>query len=83
MILAQALAIGVISTLPGAVLGALLGYAVSNASYATIGVHIPYVLEPGLLIGGIIVALVVAGLASLPPARRAGRLQIIRALQYE
>jgi putative ABC transport system permease protein len=83
MILAQALAIGVISTLPGAALGALLGYAVSNASYATIGVQIPYVLEPGLLIGGIVVALVVAGLASLPPARRAGQLQIIRALQYE
>jgi ABC-type lipoprotein release transport system permease subunit len=40
-------------------------------------------LEPGLLIGGVVVALVLAGLASLPPARRAGRLQIIRALQYE
>jgi putative ABC transport system permease protein len=83
MILAQALAIGVISTLPGAVLGALLGYAVSNATYATVGLPIPYVLEPGLLIGGIVVALMVAGLASLPPARRAGRLSIIRALQYE
>jgi putative ABC transport system permease protein len=83
MILAQALAIGVISTLPGAALGALLGYAVSNATYATVGLPIPYVLEPGLLIGGVVVALVVAGLASLPPARRAGRMQIIRALQYE
>ena len=83
MILAQALAFGVMSTLPGAVLGALLGYAVSNATYAIVGLHIPYVLEPGLLIGGVVVALVVAVLASLPPARRAGRLQIIRALQYE
>ena len=83
MILTQALAIGVISTLPGAILGALLGYAVSNATYAIVGLHIPYVLEPGLLIGGVFVALVVAVLASLPPARRAGRLSIVRALQYE
>lgn len=83
MILAQALAIGVISTLPGALMGALLGYAVSNATYAIVGLEIPYVLEPGLLIGGVVVALAVAGLASLPPARRAGRLTIIRALQYE
>lgn len=82
-ILAQALAMGVIGTLPGAVLGLLLGYAMSNATYAIVGMRIPYVLEPRLLIGGIVVALVVAVLASLPPARRAGRLSIIRALRYE
>ena len=83
IILAQALAIGVISTLPGVLLGAFLGYAVSNATHAIVALHIPYVLEPGLLIGGVVLALVVAVLASLPPARRAGRLRIIRALQYE
>ncbi len=83
MVLAQALAIGTISTLPGAALGALLGYAVSNATYATVGLPIPYVLEPELLIGGVIVALVVAVLASLTPAWRAGRLNVTHALRYE
>jgi putative ABC transport system permease protein len=83
MILAQALAIGVIGTLPGALLGALLGFAVSSATDATVGLHIPYRLEPALLIGGVVVALAVAVLAALPPARRAAQLRIIHALQYE
>ena len=61
----------------------LLGYAVVHATYAVVGVQVPYVLEPGLLLGCVAVALVVAVLASLPPARRAGGLTIIRALQYE
>ncbi len=83
MIVAQALAIGVISALPGVLLGMLLGYAVMHASYAVVGMQIPYVLEPALLLGCVGMALVVAVLASLPPARRAGQLTIIRALQYE
>jgi putative ABC transport system permease protein len=83
MILSQALAIGVISTPPGVFLGGLLGYGMTNANYAVNGMKIPYALEPALLLGCIGMALVVAVLASLPPARRAGRLTIIRALQYE
>ena len=83
IVLAQALAIGIISTLPGIGLGVLLGYAMTNANYAIVGVEIPYVLEPALLLGCVGMALVVAVLASWPLARRAGRLTIIRALQYE
>ncbi len=83
MIVAQALAMAVISTLPGVPLGILLGYATARASHAVVGLNVPYVLEPALLIGCAGMALVVAVLASLPPARRAGRLTIIRALQYE
>jgi len=52
-------------------------------NYAVSGMRIPYEFEPALLLGCVGVALVVAVLASLPPARRAGRLTIIRALQYE
>ena len=83
MILAQALAIGMISTLPGVLFGVMLGYAVSRASYPIVGVNIPYVLEPALLLGCVVMALVISVLAALPPARRAGRLTIIRALQYK
>lgn len=83
LILAQALAIGVISVVPGALLGILLGYAVTSANHAIVGLRIPYVLESTLLAACVFMALVVAMLASLPPARRAGRLTIIRALQYE
>ncbi len=83
MILSQALSIGVISTVPGVLLGILLGCAMTSASYATVGSRIPYRLEPTLLLACAIMALVVAALAALPPAHRAGRLKIIRALHYE
>ncbi|MBN2561800.1 MAG: ABC transporter permease [Phycisphaerae bacterium] len=83
MILSEAWAMGVISAIPGVLLGVLLGYAVSHSHYAIVGVKVPYVFEPALIVGCVAVALVVAVLASLPPARRAGRLTIIRALQYE
>ena len=54
-----------------------------DANYAVTGIRIPYVLESSLLVGCVVMALVVAVLACVPPARRAGRLKIIRALQYE
>jgi putative ABC transport system permease protein len=83
MILSEALAMGMIGAIPGLVLGVLVGYAMTNAYYPVVGLRVQYVLEPVLLVGCVAVALAVAVLASLPPARRAGRLTIIRALQYE
>lgn len=83
MIVAQALAIGLISIVPGVLLGVLIGYAAVHANYAIIGFHIPYTPEPILLLCCVAMTLAVAVLASLLPARRAGRLPIIRALQYE
>ena len=83
MILSEALAMGMIGVIPGVLLGLLLGYAVTHSNYTIVGLRVPYVLETGLLVGCVVVALAIAVLASLPPARRAGRLTIIRALQYE
>jgi putative ABC transport system permease protein len=83
MIVCQALAIGMISIVPGVLLGVLLSLAAIHAHYALVGLRISYGLEPALLIGCVAMALIVAVAASLPAARRAGRLAIIRALRYE
>jgi putative ABC transport system permease protein len=83
LVVAQAMAVGVISIVPGVLLGVLMGYATTSATYAVSGVPVPYVLEPALLAGCAAMALLVAVLASLAPARRAARLSIVRALQYE
>jgi len=83
MIVSEALAVGLIGAVPGVVFGVLLGYLVTEANEPIVGIRIPYVLEPTLLAGSVVIALVLAVLASLGPARRAGRLTIIRALQYE
>jgi putative ABC transport system permease protein len=83
LVVAQAMAVGVISIVPGVLLGVLMGYATTSATYTVSGVPVPYVLEPALLAGCAAMALLVAVLASLAPARRAARLSIVRALQYE
>ena len=83
MVLSEALAMGMISALPGALLGVLFGYVVTHASYSVVGIRIPYTFDLWLLLGSVAMALVVAVLAALPPARWAGRLTIIRALQHE
>ncbi|MGD8450860.1 MAG: FtsX-like permease family protein [Phycisphaerae bacterium] len=83
MFIAQALAIGVISTIPGILLGVLVSYAAVRTHLAIAGARIAYVLEPTLLLGCAAMAVGVAVLASLPAARRAARLTITRALQYE
>ena len=83
MVVAQALALGVISAVPGALLGVLLGLAVSHATYTVSGMEISYRLEWSLLVGCVALSLVLAVLASWIPARRASRLTVITALQYE
>jgi putative ABC transport system permease protein len=83
MILAQALTVGVLSLVPGVPLGILLTYLMNLASAALIGHPVPFTLEVDFVVGCAAVALVAALLAAWWPARRAGRLQVIRALQYE
>jgi len=83
MVVSEALAIGLVAAIPGALLGVVLSIAMSHANYQVVGVRIPYVLESTMLLGCVAMALVVAVLAALPPAYRASRLRIIHALQHE
>ena len=83
MVVSEAIAMGLISAIPGVVLGILLGYAVIYANDPITGIDIPKVLSIPLVLGCVAVALIVSVLAALFPARQASRLNIIRALQYE
>jgi putative ABC transport system permease protein len=82
-VVAQALALGVLSVLPGMVLGVGMSYIMNLATRPLIGHEIPFRVSPGFVAGCAGLALVVAVLASLLPARRAARLHVIQALHYE
>ena len=83
MILAQALSVGVISLVPGALAGIALAFLSNRATYSLLGQQVEFRIDPALVIGSFAVALVIAVLAAYLPARRATRLEVVRALQYE
>jgi putative ABC transport system permease protein len=83
MIVAQALALAVISLIPGAVAGISLAYLINLATYPLTGQPVQFHLNSGHIFGCVGAALAIAVVAALLPARRAARLQAIRALQYE
>jgi len=83
LVVAQALTVGVLSLLPGMALGILLSYLMNLASTALIGHPVPFRLEVYFVTGCAAAALAAALLAAWWPARRAARLQVIQALQYE
>jgi putative ABC transport system permease protein len=83
LIVAQALALGVVGLLPGCVLGALTAWVMNVAGRAMLGQPIPFHLEPGFVAGCVVAGFAITLLAALLPARRAARLPVIQALQYE
>ena len=83
MILAQALALGIVSMLPGTLAGIGLAYLMKLATTAVLGHSVQFHFDPSLVVGCFAVGLVIAILAGLLPARRAARMQVIQALQYE
>jgi putative ABC transport system permease protein len=83
LVLAQAVALGVISLMPGVVGGIILAYLVNLTTYPLMGQPVGFHLDGWLVAGGFLAGMVIALLAALLPARRAVRLQVIEALQYE
>jgi len=83
MILAQALALAIISLIPGTLAGIGLAYLTNLSTYPVTGQRVPLHLEASLVLGCFGLALVIAVSAAFFPARRAVRLQVIEALQYE
>jgi putative ABC transport system permease protein len=83
LVLAQAVALGAISLLPGVAGGVALAYLINLSTYPLTGQPVGFHLDWWLVAGGFLAGLVMAVLAALLPARRAARLRVIEALQYE
>jgi putative ABC transport system permease protein len=83
LILAQALALAVISLVPGVVVGIALAYLMNLGTQPLIGQPVAFHLDGWFVATCFGAALVIAVLAALLPARRAARLQVVQALQYE
>src|SRR5207247_1325131 len=83
LILAQALLLAGISLVPGTLAGLILAYLMNRATYSLVGQVVPFQVD-GVHVGGCLVAaLGLAVLAASIPARRAARVPIVRAIQYE
>ncbi len=83
LILAQALALALISLLPGVCLGSALAYLINLTTYPLVGQRIAFQLDAALVLGCAIAAVGITVLAALIPARRAARVQVAQALQQE
>lgn len=80
MVRHEAVVTSLIGAAPGLPLGILLGAAMTHA-LAQYGVS--FALPVGSLLAFVAVAVVAGVLAAIAPARRAGRLDVLAALQYE
>jgi putative ABC transport system permease protein len=83
MIFAQALALGIASMVPGVALGIGLAFLMNLAIRSVLGHAIEFHIDITFVLGCFLAALLIAVLAAFFPARRAARLQVIAALQYE
>jgi putative ABC transport system permease protein len=83
LVLAQAAAVALLSLIPSAVAGLALAYVINMLSDALLAHAVAFRIDPGLLGGCLGAGIAITLLAALLPARRAARLQPVRALQYE
>jgi putative ABC transport system permease protein len=82
-ILTQALLIGMVGLVPGIVGGLITAYVINLATMPSIGHPVEFGFRPGLLAGAFAGALAITLAAAWFPARRAARLDLVRALHYE
>jgi putative ABC transport system permease protein len=80
LVLVQALMLGGLTAPPGALAGLGLAWLVSRGSACWAGIPITFHIDPAILLGCSVLALVGAVLAALLPARRAARLAVIDSL---
>jgi putative ABC transport system permease protein len=82
-ILTQALLIGLVGLLPGIVGGLVTAYVINLATMPSIGHPVEFGFRPGLLAAAFAGSLAITLAAAWFPARRAARLDLVRALHYE
>ncbi len=83
MIIAQAILLGVIGLIPGAIAGVFVEYAIGLSSLSVLGHDVAFQFRPGLILGCLAAGAGVVMMASLIPAERAARLKLAAALRYE
>ena len=83
MVLAEALALGVISVLPAALAGSGLAWIMNVASRPLVGHPVEFRLTIWFVIACCVAAVITAVAAAVLPARRVARLEVVKALQYE
>jgi putative ABC transport system permease protein len=83
MVLAEALIIGILGGLFGVGFGAYVAFFAVQGMAQSAGWELAFVLPRTLLFVGAVIALGVSQIASLYPAWRATRINIVRAVQYE
>lgn len=83
MVLSQAILLGTIGLLPGAIAGIFIAYVISLSSFSILGHNIVFQFRLGLVVGCLTLGAVIVLLASLIPAERAARLKLASALHYE
>ncbi len=82
-ILSQAAILGVFGVTLGVIAGMAAAYTTNLCTPAVTGRPIDFVLSPSLLLGTYVVAIAIILVAAWLPARRATRLNVLIALQYE
>jgi putative ABC transport system permease protein len=83
VIVAQALAIGLISLAPGSAVGVAYAYLFNELAHVLLSHKVEFQLDIPLVMGCWLAAIAIPLLAAWLPARRAARLTVVEALQYE
>jgi putative ABC transport system permease protein len=83
MVLAQALLMAGVSTIPGVVVGLVLALLMNLATEPLLGQRVPFRVDLVYAVGCVLASVAVAVVAGLIPARQAARLPVIEALHYE
>jgi len=83
MILAEAAVVGAMGGVFGMVYGLFLSQVFIGAANTTQGYQLVTMVPVQALIAGLLIGIVVSQVAALLPARRAARLQVIEAIQFE
>lgn len=83
MVFAQAMLLGIIGLIPGALAGIFVSYVISLSAFSILGHNVEFEMRYGLVLGCLAIGMFVVLLASLLPAERAARLKLASALHYE
>jgi ABC-type antimicrobial peptide transport system permease subunit len=83
MVLVEASTLGLVAYLLALPLGWLLSTGIVVSQRAALGFSIDYAFPWTLVPVLLFMTMIVAGIASLVPARRIGRLQIVEALRFD
>lgn len=82
-ILSQAGVLGVIGIITGIITGMTTAFTISLTTMPMLGYQIHFSVDPWLVIGCFVFALVIVAVASWVPAKRAAGLDLLEALKYE